>query len=77
MGFYELTIIFCTLLYAFGGRMLSNVYKDPDMKTFSFIFWPLLVVYYLLFWVTSFTRRILVRILRYLFGGNTQNGSDK
>lgn len=67
--FKELAIIFIALLYALIGYTATTFSKDPDFKTFVFIFWPLLILYYFLYRVVATVRRLVLKFIVWSIGG--------
>lgn len=61
---YELSIVLMTIVYLIGGALVSACYKDPDMKWFTFIFWWLMVVYYILFETVKQIRHGIIWIFK-------------
>lgn len=59
MLLYLLIVILAAILYVRIGETCSNMFDNPDMKAFAFVFWPLLIFYWLLYILVSAIRRWL------------------
>lgn len=59
MVLYLLLFIIAAILYVGIGDVCSNLFNNPDMKAFAFVFWPLLIFYWILYILVSTIRRLV------------------